>query len=118
MASLAFSLILLSVVLIFHLIEEVKTDFRKRNPIGEVPQPFFISINILIYLYCVVMLFFSFKSNPIAVSMAWIFATIMLLNGIGHTVMMIFRKRYFPGGVTGLILIPTALNVIRVLMTY
>jgi hypothetical protein len=42
----------------------------------------------------------------------------MLLNGIGHTVMMIFRKRYFPGGVTGLILIPAALNVIRVLMTY
>ena len=118
MSSLAFSLILLIVVLIVHHIEEVKTDFRKRNPIGEVTQHLFIGINILIYLYCTVMLVLSFTSNPIAASMAWVFAIAMLLNGIGHTVMMIFRKKYFPGGVTGVILIPAALNVIRVLMTY
>ena len=118
MSSLTTSLILLIVILIVHHIEEVRTDFRKRNPIGEISQPLFIGINVLIYLYCVVMLFFSFRSNPIAASMAWVFATAMLLNGIGHTVMMIFRKKYFPGGVTGVILIPAALNVIRVLMTY
>ena len=118
MTSLTFSLILLIVVLIVHHIEEVRTDFRKRNPIGEVPQPVFVGINILIYLYCIVMLFFSFMSNPIAASMAWVFGTAMLLNGIAHTAMMIFRKRYFPGGVTGLILIPGALNVIRALMGY
>lgn len=118
MASLTFSLILLIVVLIFHLIEEVKTDFRKHIPIGEVPQPLFIGINILIYLYCVVMLFLSFMSNPIAAPMAWVFAIAMLLNGLGHTAMMIIRKTYFPGGITGLILIPAAIYVIRILMGY
>jgi hypothetical protein len=116
MSSLTFSLIFLIVFLIVHQIEEVKTDFRKRNPIGEISQPLFIGINILICLYCVVMLFFSFRSNPMVVPMAWIFAIAMLLNGLGHTAMMIIKKTYFPGGITGLILIPAALYVIRVLM--
>jgi hypothetical protein len=108
----------LVLLLVIHLVEEVRTGFRRRIPTGEMPLGLFIGINVLIYSYCVLMLLFAFTSNPIAVPMAWIFAVAMLLNGVAHIAMMVFTKAYFPGGVTALLLIPASLNVARILITY
>jgi hypothetical protein len=100
------------------LVEEVRTEFRRRIPVGEMPLSLFVIINVLIYLYCILMLVLAFTSNPIAIPMAWIITVAMLLNGIGHIAMMIFTKAYFPGGITAILIIPASLNVARVLITY
>lgn len=118
MHPLSFALVVLVLLLVIHLVEEVRTDFRRRIPIGEMSLGLFVGINVLIYSYCILMLVLSFSSNPIAIPMAWIFAVAMLLNGIGHIAMMVFTKAYFPGGATAFLLIPAALNVIRVLISH
>jgi hypothetical protein len=93
-------LFLLIVTLILHLVEEIKTGFRERFPLGEMPKPVFVGINILLYVFCFGTLLLSWQGNALAIPLAWLFALAMFINGIGHIGIMFLRREYFPGGVT------------------
>ena len=104
------SLILLLIgVLVLHLLEEVKTGFRKRLPFGGMPRSIFIGINAFVYLFCFITLSLSLVGNDLAFPFAWIFAIGMAINGFGHIGIMIFRRKYFPGGLTAFLILPVTI---------
>jgi len=98
-------LVILISLMIIHLLEEILTGFRKKFPLGQMPLWFFISANILIYAFAGVMLYMAITNKPGANVMAWIFTTGVFLNGLGHTFIMLVKKKYFPGGWTAVPLI-------------
>lgn len=106
------SLIVLVATLVLHLVEEVTTGFRVRFPLGEMPRSLFVLINVAIYAYALVMIVLAARGNPLAVSMAWPFALMMLVNGLGHLIIMGIRREYFPGGITAVALIVASLYVL------
>jgi hypothetical protein len=105
MSQLTLSILLLTVALIAHLAEEMKTGFRKRLPLGEMPLWLFVGLNVLIYGYCFYTLKLAAAGHPRAVILAWLFAIAMLFNGLGHIGIMVWRRKYFPGGVTASLLL-------------
>jgi uncharacterized membrane protein len=109
LSGLILALILL---LVAHLVEEIKTGFRHKLIIGTMPLPVFIGINTAIYLFCAATLFFSLTNNKLAAPFAWIFAVAMLFNGLGHICIMTIKRGYFPGGVTAFLLVPVAVSLI------
>ena len=110
------AVLLLIAVLVVHLVEEVKTGFRKKLPIGEMPRPLFIGINIVVYAFCFMTLFLSARSNELATPFAWVFAIAMLMNGIGHIGIMVIRRQYFPGGLTAFVLLLVSAYLIILLL--
>jgi uncharacterized membrane protein YhhN len=76
------------------------------------PKPIFIGINICVYSYCLITLFFSLTDNALAIPFALALAIGMLLNGLGHIGMMAVRRRYFPGGITAFLLASVAILLI------
>jgi hypothetical protein len=90
--------------LVIHLIEEVKAGFRAQFPLGEMPKPIFIGINVLIYGFGLATFFLSLGNGPLAVPLAWIWAIAMLFNGVGHLGIMLIKHRYVPGGLTAPVL--------------
>ena len=115
MNDLSSAILLLILSLIAHLVEEVKTGFRKQFPLGEMPLWGFLSANGAIYLCLFALLVLSIRDHPLSIPLAWAFAIIMLLNGIAHLTIAAVRKRYFPGMITSFLLIPAALYLIVVL---
>ena len=111
MPLLTLALILLLVSLILHLVEEIIFGFRKQFPLGEMPRSVFIGINVIIYLFAIVMIWLSYSGHPSSITMAWLFSIAMIVNGLGHLGIMILRKGYFPGGITAIFLIAVSLNV-------
>jgi hypothetical protein len=112
MTNLPWAIAILIAVLALHLIEEIKTDFRRRFPLGEMSRPLFIGGNFAVYLFSLLTLLLAVLGNHLAFPLAWIFAIAMLFNGMVHIVIMIKRRAYFPGGITALILIPCSGNLI------
>lgn len=110
------TILLLIAVLVMHLVEEVKTGFRKKLPIGEMPKPLFIGINVVVYAFCFTTLFLSVRGNELAIPFAWIFAIAMLMNGIGHIGIMVVRGKYFPGGLTAFVLLPASAYLVTQLL--
>jgi hypothetical protein len=108
--------LLLIAVLVVHLVEEVKTDFRKKLPIGEMPRPLFVGINIVVYAFCFTTLSLSIRGNELAIPFSWIFAIAMLINGIGHIGIMVIRGEYFPGGLTAFALLPASAYLVTQLL--
>jgi hypothetical protein len=104
--------LLLIAVLVVHLAEEVKTGFRKKLPIGEMPRLLFIGINVVVYAFCFTTLLLSARGNELAMPFAWVFAMAMLMNGIGHIGIMLVRREYFPGGLTAFLLLPISAYLI------
>lgn len=96
---------LLIVALILHLAEEIKTGFRSKLPVGEMPLGLFVGINVVVYAFCFTTLVLSLRDGRSAPPFAWVFAAAMFLNGLGHVGIMAVKKRYFPGGVTALLLL-------------
>ena len=117
MSTLSLAILILIVVLAVHLREEVRTGFRHKLPFGIMPRPLFIGINLLLYTFCLAAFVLSFVNNKVAVPMAWVFATAMLLNGAGHIAIMLFNRRYFPGGITAFLLLAVAAYLVYVLAT-
>jgi len=78
------AILLLIAALILHLAEEVKTGFRKKLPVGEMPLPVFVGINVVIYVFCFATLALSLRNSRWAVPLAWVFAVSMALNRLGH----------------------------------
>jgi hypothetical protein len=105
MNKISLAILLLILVLIAHLYEEVRTGFRQKFPLGEMPRPVFIAVNILLYAFCFSTLFLSANEHPLANPLAWVFALTMLINGIGHIGIMLYRKVYFPGRITAFVLL-------------
>ena len=91
--------------LILHLIEEIKAGFRQRFPLGVMPLPLFVVINVGVYAFCFATLIASARQGALATPFAWLFAVTMFLNGLGHVAVMLVRRRYFPGGVTASLLL-------------
>ena len=92
------------IALVIHLIEEVKTGFRAQFPLGEMPKPVFVGINVLIYAFGLATFCLSLRNGSLAVPLAWIWAIAMLFNGVGHLGIMLIKRRYVPGGLTAPVL--------------
>jgi hypothetical protein len=112
MDTIALTILLLIAILLVHLGEEIKTGFRRRFPLGEMPLPLFIGANIIVYVFCFTTLFLSAQGSELAIPLAWIFAVGMFANGAGHMGMMALRRRYFPGGLTAFLLLAVAAYLI------
>jgi hypothetical protein len=112
MTNIAWAIAILIAVLALHLVEEIKTDFRRRFPLGKMSRRLFVITNVSVYLFSFLTLLLAVLKNHLAVPLAWIFAIAMLLNGIVHIMIMIVRKAYFPGGITAFLLIPCSGNLI------
>ena len=102
------AILLVIACLILHLAEEVKTGFRKKLPVGEMPLPLFLGLNVLIYAFCFATLILAARNCEWAIPFAWALAVGMLLNGSGHIGIMAVRWHYFPGGFTAFLLLPAA----------
>lgn len=109
---ITYIILLLIAVLLTHLGEEIKTGFRKRFPLGEMPKPLFVGGNVIVYAFCFVTLFLSARGNDIAIPLAWTFALAMLANGTAHIGIMALRREYFPGGLTAFLLLPVSAYLI------
>jgi tryptophan-rich sensory protein len=105
-------ILILIAVLITHLIEEVRTGFRERFPLFRFPRSLFILANVVLYLFCGVTLYLSVAGDPLSTVFASVFAIGMLLNGIVHIVIMLIKRKYFPGGITALPLIVVSILLI------
>jgi len=110
---IVFGLIL---ALLAHLFEEVHTGFRKNFPIGEMPKPVFVGINLTLYTFCFVTLLLAWLGHPLAIPLGWVFALIMLVNGVGHIGIMAYRRAYFPGGITAFLLVASSIYLIHSLL--
>jgi hypothetical protein len=116
MDALSATILMLIILLAMHLAEEVKTGFREKMLIGEMPRPLFVGLNILLYTYCVTTLFLSVRGHASAIPLTWIFAIAMLFNGAGHIGIMVVRRSYFPGGITAFLLFPVSVYLITQLV--
>jgi hypothetical protein len=110
-------IIVLTLLLVVHLVEEVRGDFRRRLPLGEMPLVLFVVINVLVYAFCAVMIWLALHENPAAIPMAWAFAIAMLVNGTGHLAIMVVRRAYFPGGITAPGILAVSVYVIAQLLS-
>ncbi len=112
MERITYTILLLITILLMHLGEEVKTGFRKRFPLGEMPKPLFIGGNVIVYAFCLTTVCLSVRGNESAIPLAWIFAVAMLANGVIHVGIMALRREYFPGGLTAFLLLPVSAYLI------
>jgi len=118
MTGIRVSLLILAGLLVVHLIEEIRTDFRRRLPVGEISRNVFVGTNAIIYTYVLATIWLAFRESGAALPMIWIFAVGMTLNGVGHISLMIIKRGYFPGGVTGAVIFPVAVYLIYLLAGY
>ena len=109
MDSMAIIILLLIFILVMHLVEEIKTGFRRKLPFGEMPRHIFIGINIFVYMFCFTTFSLSLVGSELAIPLAWVLAAGMLLNGLGHIAIMIVKRGYFPGGFTAFFLLPVSI---------
>ncbi len=98
-----------------HLLEETKTGFRRRFPLGQMPLPLFLGINMVIYSFCFANLALSLTGNHLADWLAWPLAVGTLANGLGHIAVMLLTWRYFPGGMTALPLAAVSASLVATL---
>ena len=106
------AILLLILVLLLHLVEEIRTGFRKSLPVGEMSLPVFVAVNVVIYSFCFATLALSLRSSRWASPLAWAFALSMVLNGLGHLCMMLLKRQYFSGGLTAVLLLLASGNLI------
>jgi hypothetical protein len=118
MDTITLVVIILIVVLILHLIEEVRAEFRKKLPLGEMPLPVFVGLNILIYSFCLANCLLVLTENPLGIYFSWIFAVGMLLNSLGHLGFTLIRRSYFPGAITSVPMLPLAICLLVLLAGY
>lgn len=115
MSPIAWSLLLLVAVQVGHLTEEIKTGFRRSFPLGEMPVVFFVSANVVLYAFCAVTVLLVVRDQSPGIAFAWILAVVMLINGLLHLSVMVYKRAYFPGGVTAAPLIAAAVWLMVVL---
>ena len=109
MDTVASMILVLTAALIAHLVEEVAGGFRTKLPLGEMPRPVFVALNVIVYAYCFATLALAARNHRSAIPLAWILALLTSLNGLGHIGIMIWRREYFPGGFTAFFLLLASL---------
>ena len=109
MQKIAYIMIVLTVLLLAHLIEEIKAGFRIKFPLGRIPKSVFVLLNIAFYSFAFASILLAFYDRNPALLLAWIYAILMLLNGTVHIAMMVVKRGYYPGGITALALLPVAI---------
>ncbi len=96
----------------FHLYEEVRHDFRRKLPVGEMSKAVFVAANVFVFALAIVTLSLCQQEIGIGFVLAWIFGMGMVMNGCLHIAIMIYRRGYFPGGVTAPLVLVAALYLI------
>lgn len=77
----------------------------------------FLIVNIGIFLLGILSwLFISFKHNLLAYILVWFWVTLELINGIGHPMLALSTKGYFPGLVSSFILLLLDIYLIKQLL--
>lgn len=109
MNTLALLVGLNALILVAHLVEEIRNDFFKKFPLGAIPRPVAIVLNILLYAGVLITLYLVYLGSQLGVTLSWVFAILMLSNAVGHLLMMLIKRGYLPGGVTAVMLLPASL---------
>ena len=109
MTTLAILVGLNTVILALHLVEEIKTDFFKKFPLGPIPIPLALVLNVMIYAGALLIIYLAAVGNAVAIPMAWIFGVVMLSNAVLHLLMVAIKRAYFPGAITAVILLPASI---------
>ena len=112
MTKIAYIIIILTALLLAHLLEEVKTGFRKKFILGRIPKTIFVLFNVGIYSFALTTIILAFKNNPVAYPLAWIYAVAISLNAVLHIGIMAAKRNYFPGGITAFALLPPAVYLL------
>jgi hypothetical protein len=71
-----------------------------------------IAVNGVIYIYALLTAYWVHIGKDTGITMAWVFALAMLANASGHIGIMLYRRRYFPGGLSALAMFPVTLYLI------
>jgi hypothetical protein len=104
--SLVYALIAVTLVQIAHLLEEIKTGFHRKHPLGPLPLWIMVAVNVLLYAGVVVTVALVYQNHRPGVTLAWIYGFVLTGNALGHIGIMVWRRQYFPGGVTAVLLLP------------
>ncbi|MBD3170462.1 MAG: HXXEE domain-containing protein [candidate division Zixibacteria bacterium] len=115
MDNIAAWFVILVVILIVHLVEEIKTGFRKKLIIGEMPKSLFIGINALIYSFALAAFIMYLMNFRLGLLFIWIFTIGNIINGIGHIALMVIKRDYFPGGISAFSLLFVSLYLLYLL---
>ena len=109
-------ILLLMAALTLHLVEQIRTGFRDQLPLGAMPLPAFVGINVAAYTLCFATLIASVRRGELATPFTWLFAIAMSANGLGYVAVVVARRRYVPGAVTAVfVLILAGCLVLRLL---
>lgn len=108
----AYILIVLTVLLLAHLLEEIKTGFRRKLIFGAMPRAVFALANAVIYAYALTTIILAFKGSATACILAWIYGIGIALNACLHIGIMIIKRGYFPGGISAFALLPAAVYLL------
>jgi hypothetical protein len=71
-----------------------------------------IAGNVILYLYAAATAYLVYMANRAGLTMAWVFALLMLGNALGHLTIMLVGKKYFPGGYTAPLLLLVSIYLI------
>lgn len=112
MAQIAYIIIILTVLLLAHLLEEVKTGFRKKFILGRMPKTVFVLGNVVIYSFALITIILAFKNMAVAYWLAWIYGVAIVLNAALHIGIMAVKRGYFAGGITAFALLPPAVYLL------
>ena len=109
MTTLAILVALNTLVLLAHLIEEIKTSFFEKFPLGPIPTPLALVLNIAIYSGALLTIYLAAVGNAVAIPLAWVFGVVMLTNALFHLLIVAIKRTYFPGAITAALLLPISL---------
>ena len=104
--SLFYALIAVTLVQIAHLVEEIKTGFHRKHPLGPLPLWIMVVVNALLYAGAAVIVVLVLRNHSLGVTLAWTYGFVLAGNALAHIGIMIWRRQYFPGGVTAVLLLP------------
>jgi len=102
------AIVLAIVSLTVHLVEEVASGIRQRYLLASVPRWLLATISVLLYGFCLATLVLTAQGLSVGAFLAWVLAAVLILNGLGHLGIMMVRRRYFPGGITAVVLLIAA----------
>lgn len=101
-----------TLILAAHLVEEINTGFFRRFPLGPMPKAVSVPVNILVYSAAFLIIYLALTGAALALPLAWVFGIVMLSNGVGHLLMCVIKRAYFPGAITAAILLPASLALL------
>lgn len=108
-------MLVLMVAHALHFYEELHTDFRRQFPLGEIPKTIFVTANAAGFAFALITAYLCFIEARTGIIAAWVYAIVMLINGVLHLGVMVIRRGYFPGGISACLLLPIAMMLVWLL---